>query len=500
MKNTVKIVILISALVFLSGATLSLLRLTTKPPTDKINVNRFEEAINDDINSTTGDLSVSDLDNAFRLVDREIIQWGNNGLIPPEGFDRCTERFLQTYIPVYCQTTKNDLSSSSGYKWGTKRRNAILAHLSYLRSKSYKSVSSKIVDASLAQDLSDVEKICSNYTIAKNLVADTSYSSIDNSIKRINEAHDFSNDVYIGNSDLAVRLAAFPGALGDSHYDYICSLFSKLRDWRNYSLYLTESNYATFKDACSVYSSTSIYGTPHPHSLSEMLDHAADYMQYAYDEKCYLMVDNSSSDMSYTFDSRSSNYTFEVSTDHPDGYKVQIPSFCSLYEKNQSSFIVSTTSNNTSSNRSGQIIVTVGNRTVIVTVTQPSDTKCSITSVTTDHGITQNSQKGMRINVGLSANGYNGRRLEVVAWFYYQNGNRLDDKNGQLKSTDGQVAVNTFITPYSNSYNSSVNLFMPISELHVSTKYGKVELKYKVAVFDNGNKLAESDFQEFYVY
>lgn len=502
MKLSAKIIILISAIVFLAGMTLYLFRLITKPPMAPEPDNQYIAALDEDIDAIDNDLSPSELNWLFRIADNEVMLWQQNKLIGEKTHDKEQENLLQTYIPIYTATTKDRLSSSANGRWGVSERDEITNHISYLRSKKNLSYNNTVVSnyVDLNSELNELEVICNDYNSASNLLNYTNFESLSNSRERINRADEFRNDIYIGNSDLYYRLKNYPDNLGDAHYNYIDNLFSYIRNWRNYSLYTTEDNLDKFKTACDEYSGTAIYGSNHPRSLGSMRSDAEDYMRYAYNEKCSLTVNDYSYNFSYTMESSGRNYTFYVSTDHPDGYKINsIPYFCSLESKNSSSFTIHASDNNSSSSRTGYYIsVTAGNKEVRINLTQSAvQASASITNVSTDHNVYQNGYKGMRINVTFNAYNLSGQNLEIVAWFYYENGTRLEDRNNSYHTTDGQVSASTHYTPYSSSASRTVSIFMPYDELHI-TRSGRTDLKYYVGICNRGNHLTKSSYQSFY--
>lgn len=496
MKTSIKIIILVSALTVVIGLLLFFFRSISAPPSSDPISGQHVEDINMNIADINDEISASSLENTFLSTDRKIALWAENSLIGTWEHDECIQTFLENYIQTYVSQTESRLSQKS---WGKSDRDDIVSRICYLREEKLSDGQGVVAstDNNMSSKLYELEKICNDYTAASSFVAKTSFVSLSDSKTRVQKARDYAEDSYLSNSDLSSSLNNFPEKLGDSHYRTLSALLNQLSDWRYVSLSTTEGNFKKFNTACDDYRNTTIYGGSHPKSVSDMKSQAKRYMDNAYDEKCSLTVDNKSYDMSYTYNAAGGYSTFSVYTNHPDGYDVSLPSFCSLSSKSSSSFKIYLNENTSGSSRSGQIKVTAGNKSIKVSVKQkePEKESVSISSVTMDHNVTQNGEKGMRINVSYSASHLSGNGLHICAWFYFQNGNVLKDYNNSYATTNGQVTVQKW-TYSTNSYQT-VTLFIPYSELHCSNR-GTYDLKFFIGINDSNDKrLTSSSYYDF---
>lgn len=497
MKTSVKILILVISLAIVAGSILFFFKAIAAPPVSAEISEQHISDINENIGKINDDISEVSLEETFLSTDRKISLWKENGLINTSMYDESIRAFLEHYVPVYVSQTKSHLKQNN---WGDSEREKIETRVNYLRKEELSNNMGVVISygSKMSDNLSELEKICDNYTEASKLLRNCSFKSLTDSKMRIEKSQDFVNDEYIGNSDLNSGLKEFPCKLGDSHYRYLSYQLGLLSNWRYVSLSTTEGNFKQFNKTCDDYKNANIYGDGHPKSVFDMKSDAQRYMSSAYDEKCSLSVDGKSYDISYSLDADGGIYTFTVNTNHPDGYKVSLPDFCSLSNKNGDSFKINLKENKTSSSRSGVLTVTAGKKSIKVSVTQKESEKpsVSISSVTVDHNVYQNGEKGMRINVSISANNMSGKKLSVVAWFYFKDGTKLKDSNRNYRTTDGQVSTSESEYISGDNDRRTVTLFLPYSELHISSK-GEHSLKFDIGVFESHKQLTVSSYYYF---
>lgn len=130
--------------------------------------------------------------------------------------------------------------------------------------------------------------------------------------------------------------------------------------------------------------------------------------------------------------------------------------------------------------------------------TQTTSQYSQISSVSIDHNVYENNQKGMRIHVSFNVVNKQNETCEIAAYFRYQSGEVLRDYNDSYTTYDGQVSVGqTFIPQYYNTSFSDFTLFMPYDELHIDG-LGEYALEFQVELHEkNGEFLAESNYYPF---
>lgn len=113
-----------------------------------------------------------------------------------------------------------------------------------------------------------------------------------------------------------------------------------------------------------------------------------------------------------------------------------------------------------------------------------------------EHNVFRNGQKGMNILVNFDVSGMNGKRGEVIAYFYFDDMETpLKDFNKRNYTVNGNVCASEYYEPpYDNATYTKFKIFIPYNELHLNS--GHYSLKYYCVVFDNSSKeLTRSDWQ-----
>ena len=122
----------------------------------------------------------------------------------------------------------------------------------------------------------------------------------------------------------------------------------------------------------------------------------------------------------------------------------------------------------------------------------------SIEAVTVDHNIVQNNVKGMLIHVKFATQNTKGAKSRAIAYFFFADGRKLKDSDGEYDTADGYVAAARDYTPgYDTTRYDDYTLFMPYDQLHLVP--GSYTLKFYVALYDFSVEdfLDQSDWVSF---
>lgn len=206
-------------------------------------------------------------------------------------------------------------------------------------------------------------------------------------------------------------------------------------------------------------------------------------------ETGYLTVDNKTA-VSSSFSSSGGSETFTVRTDG-NSYEVNLlPSWCTVTSKSSNSFTIRCDANSSTSSRSDWFQVKSGAKTVRIDVTQSGNVNtinASFENVWVEHNVVQYvgfmAVKGMKIHAKFNVNNMLNKQGLIQAYFAFQNGNKLNDYNGQYRAPDGQVSVWGNFTPnYVNCVFNDYVLFMPYTELHCGS--GTSYLRFHLELFE----------------
>jgi hypothetical protein len=156
---------------------------------------------------------------------------------------------------------------------------------------------------------------------------------------------------------------------------------------------------------------------------------------------------------------------------------------------------------NTGVTRTDYFEVKADNQTLRIHISQSSGVNTSsatINKVWGEYNVMQDNVEGMLIHVSFDVSNMLNKKGNCNAYFHYNNGNKLRDTNDLYTSHDGQVSVGKSFTPsYDNSTYSDFKMFLPYSELHVSSS-GSTSLKFQIIVLDESkNSLVQSDYTYF---
>ena len=122
------------------------------------------------------------------------------------------------------------------------------------------------------------------------------------------------------------------------------------------------------------------------------------------------------------------------------------------------------------------------------------------TDITIEHDVYKDNVRGMKILADFTVQGMKDKSGSCVAYFYYQNGDKLKDTNDSYCTTGGSVCASKEIKPnYDNARYTDLEIFIPYSELEVVS--GKRDLKVSCTVWDKSvspsKALSSSRFYSF---
>lgn len=293
-------------------------------------------------------------------------------------------------------------------------------------------------------------------------------------------------------SRLLSALRSYPSEIGESHYSKLMDAFNILHNWKNAnSLEEVMTSYDVFNSLADDYRQAKTLDLYKRYrDISEMETAAVACRSEAIDQLCYLYVDDSSDFINSTWDMSGGKQTYNVKTNHPNGYEITSLSswfFCSSKSNNQ--FTINYQPNNTE--RTDWFLVKTGNKEVKINIKQTSSASIGkIISFETEHNVFEGNKKGMNIKVYYEVSNARNKTIQIACYFYDRYGNALKDKNQNYRTKNGDVAVHKNVTMTTDSSYSLITIFMPYDELHVSGR--NVLLKYNVTMWEGTKAIAHS--------
>ena len=195
----------------------------------------------------------------------------------------------------------------------------------------------------------------------------------------------------------------------------------------------------------------------------------------------------------------SGQITYKVATD-ADSYEItSLSSWFKVIAQGTESFTISYEENPKRTERTDWFKVKAEGMEVKINLTQAAQKITGeIKDITVVHNVFKDGVKGMKILVDFSVQNMKGIDGSCAVYFYYENGNRVMDKNQKYKTADGHAATHTTIKPgyHPKTVYTDLELFMPYNELEVGT--GKHSLKFYCRIWEYSTSSAVSVTQSQY--
>lgn len=410
------------------------------------------------------------------------------GYLDEREYNQQLDSFVMSYSKAYCYATKQLFALDN---WPISERNFIRKRSSELLALENSNQQNVIRDNEQKSSIEEATLSIDDYEKAEKVIGGT-YYSIAYAMGQIGDVRTLIRNGRLSQCRrLSAALAETPQKIGDSHFEQISSVISDLKNWQYHSLSEVLFTYDKLTKLIESYQTLAKdwYGGNHPRETSMILAEAEKERKNAADNLCYLYVEGMSSEVTLHIQSTASNQYITVSTDHPDGYELNsMSSWFREGYRDANGFSISYDANPVpSQEKKDWFNVKCGNKIVKVNLVQsPTYQKnLSINNVEIEHGVYENSHKGMRINVSYNISGYRGQQVYACSYFYYADGKAMKDTNGSYRTSDGDVAAHANIYPNSDLYYSSVTIFIPNDELHITRK-GKTDFQIVVKLYCDG--------------
>jgi hypothetical protein len=152
--------------------------------------------------------------------------------------------------------------------------------------------------------------------------------------------------------------------------------------------------------------------------------------------------------------------------------------------------------NSSSSTRTDYFVISAGDYTKRVNITQYGNTEPSadIENIWVDYNVYNSGCKGMKIHVKFSVNNMNGKTIYVYAYFYYaDNTTELHDSHGNNLQFYGYGTSN-----YERCTFTDFNIFVPYNGLNMGAGTGSVNLSFDISIADaSENQLTRNNNTSF---
>lgn len=237
MNKSVKILLLVVAVIIAIGGVLLFMKTIVSPPKDLEFKNQFEVALNQKIDGFKK-VDSDNLEHEFATLTDLAHRFKSESNIDDKLFDKEYTEIIGVYSPKFAQYCFGQFQKSvwdeSEHKWMEER-------IAQLRKLTVEDGSCKIMDNYAESDgrFTIILKTIGKYREAKALSNRTGYSGLGEARSRISKANQYKQDDYLkNNAALMKALNSLPSRLEASHY---ASLRAKVNTLANYYSYSADS-------------------------------------------------------------------------------------------------------------------------------------------------------------------------------------------------------------------------------------------------------------------
>lgn len=232
MNKSVKIILLIVAIIAAIGGVMAFYRTIVSPPSHLKFKNQYVEAVRQDI-ADIKTWSQDSLEVPYQTIVDEVSFMWRDSLLTNQERDELLEKFAVEYVPAFVSSCNSKFSQSVWEKSSLQQMSVMIDQLRSLTS----SGGTTIVGGDANGSLSEVQNVISNYYAAWGVASRTGYSGLSNAKAKIASANRYAEMSPINNCVALVnQLRAVPQKLEQSHYAYLKRQVNKLRYYYNYTL------------------------------------------------------------------------------------------------------------------------------------------------------------------------------------------------------------------------------------------------------------------------
>lgn len=232
MKTTIKIGILLVALILAVGGIMIYAKTKVNPPMTpkQIDVYRSDLA-----QCKTSLKKVSDkesVDSAFLTTIDRIKIYGQENKIRNAEADKELDDAVDIYMPMYLRRCFEKFEQPV---WHDSDHTRMLLEIADLKRIKH-SDNTDVIKNSTYDSLNVIVQIISKYKQARRISRSTNFTGISNAQSVISRARQFANDKYLSNcTDLKNALNSVQSKIAQSHYRYISAQVEKLSQYRDYT-------------------------------------------------------------------------------------------------------------------------------------------------------------------------------------------------------------------------------------------------------------------------
>lgn len=232
MKVTIKILVLLLAVVLAVGGIMIYAKTKVDPPKALEQVDQYAIDLikcNEAIVKGEGDKEIDY--NYISALDR-IKVYQQEYKLQASQVDKSLDDLVVTYSPLFL---KRCFTAFQQWAWSDDDHANILLRIRDLKDLKHNDGTSVLLK-STSDSLDQVSRIIADYKQARIVSRSNSFTGISNAKSTINQATQYANDQYLSNClDLVSALNSVKKNIAESHYNYIFSQVAELSQYRYFS-------------------------------------------------------------------------------------------------------------------------------------------------------------------------------------------------------------------------------------------------------------------------
>ena len=232
MNNTGKKILILGIVIAIAIAgILAFYPTIVAPPTDVPVNNLHKSSLETNLNGFSDKENTIFNDSIYNVVVDKLAMYKSEGFMTEEEIDYQTKALVQKYLPIFKELSHAKFRASTWYEFDHK---AMLERIAHLRTLKVDYGETSAVTGSYEMDLRTIEQIISNYKEAKKIATYSTFYSVNDANRKIQNAEKYRTMDPLSNcKDLTNKLVAVKSNIGNSHYYQVESKVNEMANYQN---------------------------------------------------------------------------------------------------------------------------------------------------------------------------------------------------------------------------------------------------------------------------
>ena len=232
MNKSIKIVLLVVAILLAVGGVMAYYKTIVSPPGKLEFKNQYVNSDKKDISKVKSVNTDFALDSCFVAITDELDFQLANSFLTNQERDELLELFATQYVPTYVSVCNNKFSESVWNEYDLQKINSHISELQALVT----TAGNVVIQGDANASLNDVRNVIVTYYEAKKAASASGYNGIQSARQKIATASRYASMTPINNcTDLVSRLGSVPASLEQAHYSYLAGQVERLRPYSDYN-------------------------------------------------------------------------------------------------------------------------------------------------------------------------------------------------------------------------------------------------------------------------